>query len=201
MPLNVVMLSDKHARRDPVSVCELCWRPSAHSQMSDQIGQSLSMARRFSDRFCLIHTPGEPASEYKTGVSYQGLYEHELSVNFSHRRSAYAIKFEPPGKTTFLNTTKAAYDLVRVFPRRDPNSINPEFSWYERVWLLHQQGVRQVDIARKLGIRRQAVGKHIKKWIRLYRLIRMKHTYFWIPLSRFLLKIKVQGYCSQTLRN
>lgn len=140
--------------------CELCWRPSMRWVAIAQSPQLLSSSQK-SARFCDVHDPSNPKSRYRTDLRYKAAFLKELDAVCNFSASAYA--FELPGlpHPDEHMLRRLAYDRVHS-GIRSPNA-RKDTSLKERVWVLLQEGRSQSDIARELGISRQAVNSAQQK--------------------------------------
>ena len=157
-------LPDAQTRPQGDTYCELCWRPTMRSELLIDSAGPYSSVRRYTDRFCRVHNPSDPASEYQADTYYRELFQHELTATGPDaRNSVYAFHFKPPRGASVSEQRKAIYDLVHAFPRRRLSAEVSDFSFLERVWLLQREDRRNIDIARQLGVSKQAVGRAVKK--------------------------------------
>lgn len=118
-------------------------------------------ARRLSNRFCYEHNPSDSSSRYRADQRYKEVFQRELmALQHGVVKSAFDVQFHPPHSACVQEIRKAAYDLVHA--RLRPLTQLEKPSLRESVWLLHQQGVRQVDIVWQLGTTRQSVSRAIR---------------------------------------
>lgn len=148
-------LSDSSTRSNQHAFCELCWRESLRTT-AYRSGQNKERARRLSQRFCALHNPRDPNSKYRCDIRYKAAFMKELNALMSFDESAYLFSFKPPRSADFQEIRKTAYDLVHS-RLRPLNSDQPGLR--ERVAQLLTSGMRQADVARELGVSRQAVSK------------------------------------------
>lgn len=140
--------------------CELCWRPSMRWVATTESPHLLSSGLK-SARFCGVHDPSNPKSRYRTDLRYKAAFLQELDAVCNFSASAYA--FELPGlpHPDAHMLRRLAYDRVHSGVRTPKARKNPSLK--ERVWALLRDGRSQSDIARELGISRQAVSSARKK--------------------------------------
>jgi len=140
--------------------CELCWRPSMRWVATAKSPQLLSSSQR-SARFCDVHDPSNPKSRYRTDLRYKAAFLKELEAVYNFSSSAYA--FELPGlpHPDEHMLRRLAYDRVHSGVRSPNARRDPSLK--ERVWSLLQEGRSQSEIARELGISRQAVNSAHRK--------------------------------------
>lgn len=146
--------SDGHYR-----YCELCWRLSMRSIESRRASRNKSK-RLPSGRFCAVHDPSNPKSRYRTDLNYKKAFYRELGI-LGNLENGYAFELPALPHPDFAMLRRLAYDRVHA-GIRSPNSRSP-LSLKERVWKLRLEGLRQSEIARTLGISRQAVSKTMKQ--------------------------------------
>src|SRR5699024_4899409 len=94
---------------------------------------------------------------------YHRLFQHELRVVRGYGRSVYGIRFDCPVDADEETIRKTVYDLIHAFPMRRPIASFENMSLAERVYILRQHGKRNIEIARELGVTKQAVSKAWKK--------------------------------------
>ncbi len=140
--------------------CELCWRPSMRWVATSKAPHLLG-SRLKSGRFCEAHDPSDPKSRYRTDMRYKTAFLHELDAVYNFARSAFALELPGLPHPDEHMLRRLAYDRVHA-GIRTPNARNKS-SLIERVWMLHQEGLTQSDIARVLGISRQAVSGAMRK--------------------------------------
>lgn len=140
--------------------CELCWRPSMRWAATTKTPHLLSSGLK-SARFCDVHDPSNPKSRYRTDLRYKAAFLQELDAvcNFSASAFAFELPGLPHADEHMLR--RLAYDRVHAGVR-SPNA-RKDPSLKERVWMLLQEGRSQSEIARELGISRQAVSSARQK--------------------------------------
>ncbi len=158
------VVRDSASRSDQHTYCELCWRVSLRTAALE-CGQQAARARRLSRRFCSFHDPRDPSSRYRVDLRYKASFENELDALLQIGESAYSVTFAPPLSADEQEVRKTAYDLVHS-RLRAVNSSTPGFR--ERIADLTLQKLTQAEIARKLGVTRQAVSKAIKSLERVF---------------------------------
>ena len=158
-----VSVRDDLTRRDQYNFCELCWRQSLRSAALSE-GRGAVRSRYLSNRFCKHHDPRDPRSQYRADVRYKQAFNQELDALTNLGPSAYSFSFHTPRGADEQEIRKSAYDLVhsriRTLNSREPGAR-------ERVATLLISGLTQAEIARQLGISRQAVSKAIRSLERL----------------------------------
>lgn len=158
-------LSDDRTRPQAASYCELCWRVSmrwsAFLGLEEDSDKYLPEARwrRLSNRYCEVHDPSDPKSQYRRDRPYKEAFLRELRALKGQGRSGYLFRFPLPNGADTQELRKTAYDQVhsRLRPMTSPVPAAPGLR--EKIWALHKDGLRQAEIARRLGISRQAVSK------------------------------------------
>ncbi|WP_228396942.1 helix-turn-helix domain-containing protein [Limnobaculum xujianqingii] len=143
-------LPDKLTRPQPVTYCVLCWRLSLRSERMLQAKQPVppdAGIRRLSDRYCAEHNPSDPRSRYWTDRRYKDAFERELALLL------HDLAMDRQ------QARKLAYERAHV--RKAPPKRSPLM--HEKVRELVAQGITQAEIARRLGVSRQAVWKVVKR--------------------------------------
>ena len=163
------VVRDSASRSDQHTYCELCWRVSLRTAAL-KCGQQAARARRLSPRFCSFHDPRDPNSRYRADLRYKPSFKRELDALLKVCESSYSITFGPPPSADEQEVRKTAYDLVHS-RLRALNSSMPGFR--EHIAELALQKLTQAEIARKLGVTRQAVSKAIKS---LERVLDARHV-------------------------
>lgn len=128
-------------------------------------------AGNLSQRHCSIHKPG--SSKYHADLRYKDAFQRQISVLMGLATSGYAIDFQPPAAADMQEVRKTAYDQVHsrlhaIAPKRDVS-----LGLREKVWLMHGEGITQSEMARRLGVSRQAISKAKKS---LEALINAQHA-------------------------
>lgn len=150
-----ISVRDSLTRPDQYTLCELCWRESLRCAALNA-GESKIRARRLTNRFCKHHDPRDPRSQYRADLRYRDAFRHELDALLGVGRSAFQLPFHSPAGADFQEVRKTAYDLVHA-RLRPLSSSHPGIR--ERVATLLISGLNQSEVARLLGISRQAVFK------------------------------------------
>lgn len=154
-------VADRVTRPDESAYCELCWRETMRTKALKSAGATLSK-HRLSNRFCEVHDPSSPGSRYRVDLRYKKAFQRELLALYGWAESAYNFRFSPPRSADEAEIRKTAYDLVHSGLRPITGQSMGGASLKERVWRLNRMGLRQADIARDLGVSRQAVSKALK---------------------------------------
>jgi len=147
--------------------CELCWRPTIRSSLLnemprptadiDNYWKSIVNSGRVSNRYCETHKPG--SNGYHADLRYKKAFERQLQVLMSRRNiSTYAIDLMP-NDHTMVALRKTAYEQVHARLRPISSSYEAAVGLKEKIWPLWCQGLSQSEIARELGVTRQAVFK------------------------------------------
>lgn len=158
-------LSDSRTRPQVTSYCELCWRVTkrwaAFRNAEDGAGRYSPDARwrKLSDRYCEIHDPSDPGSMYHSDLPYKPAFLRELEALTRRGRSEFLFRFPLPNGADIQELRKTAYDQVHAGLRPATTSFPVSPGLREKVWVLHREGLRQAEIARRLGVSRQAVSK------------------------------------------
>ena len=115
------------------------------------------VAGNLSDRYCAIHKPG--SAKYHADLRYKAAFQRHLSALNRSGRSEFAFNFLPPSAADTQEIRKVAYDQVHsglhVVTKGKPSSLGLR----EKIWLMHEEGISQSEMARRLGISRQAISK------------------------------------------
>ena len=73
--------------------------------------------------------------------------------------SGFAFRFPLPNGADTQELRKTAYDQVHSRLRPATTSLTAKLGLREKIWILHEEGLHQAEIARRLGVSRQAVSK------------------------------------------
>ncbi|WP_226439796.1 helix-turn-helix domain-containing protein [Pseudomonas sp. MWU16-30316] len=115
------------------------------------------VAGNLSSRHCHVHKPG--SAKYHADLRYKPAFQRHLSALSRLGRSEFAFNFLPPSSPDIQEIRKVAYDQVHaglhVVTIGKPSSLGLR----EKVWLMHEEGISQSEMARRLGISRQAISK------------------------------------------
>lgn len=163
-------LSDAKTRSQELSYCELCWRLtirsarlySLQSLMAGHGGMQGDQikAGRLSARYCAVHSPG--SARYHADLRYKAAFAHEVQAQVHMGASRYAVQLCPRNMRSTEAVRKAAYELVHSKLRPIRTEHPQVLGLREKVDLLTKEGLSQSEMARRLGISRQAVSKAIK---------------------------------------
>ena len=146
---------DFRTRVDQDSFCELCWRLSMRT-VALLGGTRTISAQRKSGRFCSVHDPSNPKSQYRRDLRYRTAFRREVDALSKMDSTAFLISPIVHVGADFADMRRAAYNLVHA-RLRPSNSSTPGLR--ECVAHLLSQGVSQSEAARQLGISRQAVSQ------------------------------------------
>jgi DNA-binding CsgD family transcriptional regulator len=115
------------------------------------------VAGNLSSRHCRVHKPG--SAKYHADLRYKAAFQRHLSALSRSGISEFAFNFLPPSSADTQEIRKVAYDQVHsglhVVTTGKPSSLGLR----EKVWLMHEEGISQSEMARRLGISRQAISK------------------------------------------
>lgn len=123
------------------------------------------IAGNLSNRYCSIHKPG--SSKYHADLRYKAAFQRHLSVLMGLARSDFAVNFRPPEAADMQEVRKTAYDQVHSGLHAIASSSGAAMGLREKVWLMHGEGLRQSDMAKRLGVSRQAISKAKKSLVEL----------------------------------
>ena len=135
--------------------CSLCWRPTVftinalrtRSELKDD--QIAYLPKIIGSRnYCDLHDPADLHSFYRKDLKRKDDFLNEVEAIYKRKNSNFRISLKP---VTFVedDVRKLAFGLVHS--RLKGNK--------ENVFFLIRQGIKQAEIARRLGISRQAVSK------------------------------------------
>lgn len=147
--------NDSRTRADQDALCELCWRATMRTTALTS-GSHRGSAQRKSGRFCSVHDPSNPASKYRRDVRYREAFRREVDALSKMDSTSFLVSPFIPRGADFTDLRRAAYNLVHA-RLRPANSGSPGLR--ERVAHMLSQGMSQSEIARQLGISRQAVSQ------------------------------------------
>ncbi len=146
---------DFRTRADQDSFCELCWRLSMRTVALLRGTHTISAQRR-SGRFCSVHDPSNPKSQYRRDLRYRTAFRKEVDALSKMDSTAFLVSPVLHVGADFADMRRAAYNLVHARLRAS-NSGSPGLR--ERVAHLLSQGTSQSEVARQLGVSRQAVSQ------------------------------------------
>lgn len=146
---------DSYSSEPEFKYCSLCWRPTVFTinalitRLNLKDGQISSLPKIVGSRnYCQIHDPADSSSSYRKDLKRKDEFLNEVEAIYKRKKSNFRIALKP---LTYLedDARRLAYGLVHS--RFKGNK--------ENVFFLLRQGIKQVEIARRLGISRQAVSK------------------------------------------
>lgn len=146
---------DSYSSEPEFKYCSLCWRPTVFTinalitRLNLKDGQISSLPKIVGSRnYCKIHDPADLSSSYRKDLKRKDDFLNEVEAIYKRKKSNFRIALKP---ITYLedDARRLAYGLVHS--RFKGNK--------ENVFLLLRQGIKQAEIARRLGISRQAVSK------------------------------------------
>lgn len=150
-----ISVRDSLTRPDQYTLCELCWRESLRCAALNA-GESRLRAMRLTNRFCQHHDPRDPYSQYRADVRYKAAFMREVDALECIEDSEFSFRFSLPRSADAQELRKTAYDLVHARLRPLGSKVPGH---REKIGALLVQGVSQSEVARRLGISRQAVSK------------------------------------------
>ncbi|WP_447771964.1 MarR family transcriptional regulator [Pseudomonas kilonensis] len=115
------------------------------------------VAGNLSSRYCHVHKPGSP--KYHADLRYKAAFQRHLTALSGSGRSEFAFNFRAPSAADTQEVRKVAYDQVHSGLHVVTARKAPSFGLREKVWLMHAEGISQSEMARQLGISRQAISK------------------------------------------
>ncbi|WP_447588734.1 RNA polymerase sigma factor [Aquipseudomonas campi] len=147
--------------------CELCWRLTVRSVRLEEIrrltlddrqrSRERIKAGRHSNRYCSLHMPG--TAQYHADLRYKAAFQRHLDTIFRGRVSDYAFNLQPPSSPDTQELRKLAYDQVHSGLHAITPKEEKGLGLREKVWLMYREGLSQSEMARRLGISRQAISK------------------------------------------
>lgn len=118
--------------------CELCWRLSQAAVRDVEHPEKTSA----SQRFCEEHNPSVPGTKYRTDLRFKDRFDQEL------------LKLRT-SRSTFNHSYTEIREIAYINSHRRKNSLRIA------ILELYQTGASQSEIAKQLGISRQAVSKSL----------------------------------------
>lgn len=165
VPMSPIL--DSRTRPQEESLCELCWRTTIRSmamKSQENAGSPYSQARKLSNRYCHIHNPSDPTSKYRRDLPYKKIFHDELNAYyFNLGRSQFVLKPILPSSPDEQEVRKALYEMIRMGTYSVSAKSDSTPRLMQRVLLKYQEGMKQSEIARQLGISKQAVSAQLKK--------------------------------------
>jgi hypothetical protein len=161
---NVSGVSVEKMSIDHPRYCELCWRTSM--RWSAPLGgraRSDANQMRLSERFCCEHDPRCPTSSYRVDLRYKNAFHRELRAQQGLEKSAFLVLLVPPSGADTQELRKLAYDQVHARIGATAASVHP-YGTRETAALLKSKGLNQSEIARQMGMSRQAVSKALRSF-------------------------------------
>jgi hypothetical protein len=123
--------------------CELCWRLSQAAERDTDHPENSHATLRF----CSEHNPSVPDSMYRRDHRYRARFHDELK-NIRLAR----------------NPKKLSATEIRVLAYETAHTRNSET--HLEVIKLYGEGLKQIEISRRLSVSRQAVSKSLKKHLK-----------------------------------
>lgn len=117
-------------------------------------------AGNLSCRYCEIHKPG--SRKYHADLRYKTAFQNHLSALYGRGKSEFAINFLPPEAADTQELRKVAYDQVHSGLHPITSKKARGFGLREKIGIMSKEGLSQSEMARRLGISRQAVSKSKK---------------------------------------
>ncbi len=114
-------------------------------------------AGNLSSRYCSIHMPG--SSKYHADLRYKAAFDHHLSALLGMKKSDFAFNFKLPSSPDMQEVRKTAYDQVHSGLHVNAAAGKASLGQREKIYLLFREGLNQSEIARRLGVTRQAISK------------------------------------------
>ncbi len=115
------------------------------------------VAGNLSRRYCSVHQPGSP--KYHADLRYRVAFQHHLTVLTGAARSDFAFNLRSPEAADLQEIRKVAYDQVHSGLHAITPSRGNSLGLREKVWLMHQEGLSQSEMARRLGNWPQAISR------------------------------------------
>lgn len=168
VPMNPIL--DSRTRPQGELLCELCWRTTMRSmamKSQENAGNPYSQARKLSNRYCHIHNPSDPISKYRRDLPYKKIFHDELNAyyyNLGH--SQFVLKPILPSSPDEQEVRKAIYEMIRMGTYSVSAKSDSTPRLMQRVLLKYREGMKQSEIARQLGISKQAVSAQLKKTLK-----------------------------------
>lgn len=162
-------LIDERTRSQQGIYCELCWRQTIRSKRLEELasmplneagrlrGSERIVAGNLSGRYCMVHKPG--SAKYHADLRYKKAFHHHLAVLLGSERSHYAFNFHLPDAADIQEVRKTAYDQVHSRLHAIAPAGQQAVGLREKIWVMHREGISQAEMARRLGVSRQAISK------------------------------------------
>lgn len=114
-------------------------------------------AGNLSRRYCSIHKPG--SAKYHADLRYKAAFHHHLEVLKGWANSEFALNLPLPASADVQERRKVAYEQVHSRLHAIAPKASPAMGLREKVWQMRQEGLSQSEMARRLGVSRQAISK------------------------------------------
>lgn len=114
-------------------------------------------AGNLSCRYCETHKPG--SKKYHADLRYKTAFQNHLSVLYGHRKSEFAVNLLPPEAADTQELRKLAYDQIHSGLHPITSKKESGLGLREKIGIMSKEGLSQSEMARRLGISRQAISK------------------------------------------
>jgi DNA-binding CsgD family transcriptional regulator len=140
-----------HLLTRPRKHCDLCWRWT-QGYAFDRDRAATPNGVQPSNRFCSEHDQRLQKSNYRRDLAYKEAFDDELNLYRKRSRAAGGFGLVRPASLDEEDLRRAAFVVVRLKLTKD---LQQMAAW-------SAVGLPQADIARRLGVTRQAVSKALK---------------------------------------